>query len=87
MVTVSLVSPQRKAFLTTAVGMGAVFFLSSLVLFLGVKEQKREPRPSHTHTHTRLILAGERLLSVKTVSPPQRSTAKARRSGLPSCPR
>lgn len=32
--------------------MGAVFFLCSLVLFLGVKEQKCEPPRTHTHAHT-----------------------------------
>ncbi|XP_056896621.1 sodium-dependent lysophosphatidylcholine symporter 1-B-like isoform X1 [Takifugu flavidus] len=32
----------RRAFLTSAVAMGAVFFVCSLVLFLGVKEQKSE---------------------------------------------
>ncbi|XP_037630059.1 sodium-dependent lysophosphatidylcholine symporter 1 [Sebastes umbrosus] len=31
---------QRKAFLTSALIMGAIFFLCSLVLFLGVKEQR-----------------------------------------------
>lgn len=36
---------QRKAFLTSAVAMGAMFFLCSLVLFLGVKEQKCESPP------------------------------------------
>lgn len=33
---------QHQAFLTSAVAMAAVFFLCSLVLFLGVKEQKCE---------------------------------------------
>lgn len=36
---------QRGAFLTSAVAVGAVFFLCSLVLFLGVKEQKGEVPP------------------------------------------
>eukprot|EP00066_Takifugu_rubripes_P011817 XP_011601083.1 PREDICTED: sodium-dependent lysophosphatidylcholine symporter 1-like [Takifugu rubripes] len=37
-----LSTSQRRAFLTSAVAMGAVFFVCSLVLFLGVKEQKSE---------------------------------------------
>lgn len=34
--------PQQKAFLTSALVIGALFFLCSLVLFLGVKEQQGE---------------------------------------------
>uniref|UniRef100_A0A672ZH12 Zgc:171501 n=1 Tax=Sphaeramia orbicularis TaxID=375764 RepID=A0A672ZH12_9TELE len=32
--------PQQKAFLTSALVMGALFFLCSLIIFLGVKEQR-----------------------------------------------
>lgn len=34
--------PQQKAFLTSAMVMGALFFLCSLILFLGVKEKQGE---------------------------------------------
>uniref|UniRef100_A0A3Q3NIM9 Major facilitator superfamily domain containing 2a-like 2 n=1 Tax=Mastacembelus armatus TaxID=205130 RepID=A0A3Q3NIM9_9TELE len=36
---ICVLSPQQKAFITSALVMGALFFLCSLVLFLGVKEQ------------------------------------------------
>uniref|UniRef100_A0A3B4GB55 Sodium-dependent lysophosphatidylcholine symporter 1-like n=1 Tax=Pundamilia nyererei TaxID=303518 RepID=A0A3B4GB55_9CICH len=44
-------APQQKAFLTSAMIMGALFFLCSLILFLGVKEKQgesfRDIRPSY----------------------------------------